>query len=144
MTLFTIGSGKKAAGEFFPLLQRNGVRRVIDVRLNNTSQLAGFTKKTDLVYFLKAIAGIDYSHMPEFAPTAELMDGYKAKKIAWADYAAQYAAILAARGALAGAEPAFFDGACLLCSEPAAKQCHRRLLAEALAARMPGMQIVHL
>jgi uncharacterized protein (DUF488 family) len=144
MTLFTIGAGKKAAAEFFPLLQKNGVRRVIDVRLNNTSQLAGFTKKADLAYFLKAIAGIDYIHMPEFAPTEELMDGYKAGKIAWAEYAAEYARILADRGALTGAAAKFFDGACLLCSEPAARQCHRRLLAEALAARLPGLEVVHL
>jgi len=144
MTLYTIGAGKKSAREFFPLLQNSGVRRLIDVRLNNTSQLAGFTKKPDLEYFLQAIAGIDYVHMPEFAPTEDLMDGFKGKKIGWPEYEAGYARLLADRQALSKHNPGFFADACLLCSEPAAKQCHRRLLAEQLAARIPGLKVVHL
>jgi uncharacterized protein (DUF488 family) len=144
MTLYTIGSGKKSARDFFTLLQRNGVRRLIDIRLNNTSQLAGFTKKPDLEYFLNAIAGIDYRHMPEFAPTEDLMDNIKTKKISLPEYESEYARLLETRQALSKTDPALFDGACLLCSEPAATRCHRRLLAEHLAARIPGLKIVHL
>ncbi len=144
MTLYTIGSGKKSARDFFTLLQKNGVRRLIDIRLNNTSQLAGYTKKPDLEYFLDAIAGIGYLHLTDFAPTESLMDGYKSKKISWPEYEQEYARLLEARQALSKTDPALFAGACLLCSEPAATRCHRRLLAEHLAAKTPGLQIVHL
>lgn len=144
MTLYTIGSGKKSARDFFTLLQKNGVRRLIDIRLNNTSQLAGYTKKPDLEYFLDAIAGVGYLHLTDFAPTESLMDGYKGKKISWPEYEQEYARLLETRQALSKTDPALFDGACLLCSEPAATRCHRRLLAEHLAAKIPGLKIVHL
>ena len=144
MTLYTIGSGQKTARNFFTLLRQNGVKLVLDIRLNNTSQLAGYTKKPDLEYFLGAIAGIGYRHMTEFAPTEALMDGYKSKKLTWQEYADQYARILADRQALDRLDPALFADACLLCSEPKATGCHRRLLAEHLAARIPGLTIVHL
>lgn len=144
MILYTIGSGKKTARDFFTLLQRNGVKRIVDIRLNNTSQLAGYTKKADLEYFLRAIADIDYIHMPEFAPTENLLDGYKAKKVSWLDYENEYARILESRQTLNKLNSNLFDNACLLCSEPTAKQCHRRLLAEYLAERVPGLKVVHL
>ncbi len=144
MTLYTIGSGKKSARDFFTLLRQNGVRRLIDIRLNNTSQLAGYTKKPDLEYLLGAIAGIDYLHLTDFAPTESLMDGYKTKKIGWPEYESEYARLLEERQALHKIDPALFDDACLLCSEPAATRCHRRLLAERLAALIPGLKIVHL
>ncbi|MDR7865727.1 MAG: DUF488 domain-containing protein [Sporomusaceae bacterium] len=144
MTLYTIGSGKKSARDFFTLLQQNGVSRLIDIRLNNTSQLAGYTKKPDLEYLLDAIAGIDYLHLTDFAPTESLMDGYKTKKISWPEYESEYARLLEERQALRKTDPALFAGACLLCSEPAATRCHRRLLAERLAALIPGLEIVHL
>jgi uncharacterized protein (DUF488 family) len=144
MTLYTIGSGQKTARDFFTLLRNNGVRLVIDIRLANTSQLAGFTKKADLEYFLGAVAGIEYRHMPEFAPTEELMTGYKTKKLSWSEYESEYARLLAERQALAGVSAGMFADACLLCSEPSAGKCHRRLLAEYLAARIPGLEIVHL
>ncbi|MDT8901568.1 DUF488 family protein [Anaeroselena agilis] len=144
MTLYTIGSGKKSARDFFTLLEQHGVRRVIDIRLSNTSQLAGYTKKPDLEYFLTAIAGIGYLHLTDFAPTEDLMDGYKTKKIGWPEYEREYARLLEARQALGKTDPALFDGACLLCSEPSTARCHRRLLAEHLAAKTPGLKIVHL
>lgn len=144
MTLYTIGSGKKSARDFFTLLQQNGVRRLIDIRLNNTSQLAGYTKKPDLEYFLDAIAGIGYLHLTEFAPTESLMDAYKTKKLGWPEYENEYARLLADRQSLSKTDPALFVGACLLCSEPTASRCHRRLLAERLAALIPGLKIVHL
>jgi uncharacterized protein (DUF488 family) len=144
MTLYTIGSGQKTAREFFTILQNRGVKLVIDVRLANTSQLAGFTKKADLEYFLNAIAGIKYRHMPEYAPTEELMTGYKTKKLSRAEYENGYARLLAERQALTEVSAGLFVDACLLCSEPSAANCHRRLLAEYLAARIPGLEIVHL
>ena len=84
--VFTIGFAKKSAREFFRILQKAGVKKVVDIRLNNVSQLAGFTKKNDLVFFLKAIAGIEYVHRPELAPTKEILDGYKKKKLDWTEY----------------------------------------------------------
>ena len=144
MILYTIGFGKKTAQEFFTLLQKNGVKRVIDIRLNNVSQLAGYTKKTDLAYFLSAIADIDYIHLPEFAPTKQLLDGYKGKKISWREYETEYACILEERVSLNQLDNSLFDGACLLCSEPTPKQCHRRLLAEYLAEKINGLKVVHL
>lgn len=144
MTLYTIGSGKKSARDFFTLLQENGVKRVIDIRLNNTSQLAGYSKKADLAYFLGAIAGIDYLHLTEFAPTGELMEGYRAKKISQPEFAEAYIRLIEDRQTLRRLDHALLDSACLLCSEPAPKHCHRRLLAEYLAERIPGMKVVHL
>lgn len=144
MVLFTIGFGQKSACQFFTLLQENKVKRVIDIRLNNSSQLAGYTKKPDLEFFLQAIAGIDYIHMEEFAPTKEIMEEYKSKKTSWQTYEKQYAELIEARNPLRSLDLSIFDGACLLCSEPTAQQCHRRLLAEALAKMVPDMQIIHL
>ena len=142
--LYTIGFGKKTAQEFFTLLQKNEVRRVIDIRLNNVSQLAGYTKKADLAYFLRAIADIDYIHLPEFAPTKQLLEGYKGKKVSWLEYEMEYARILEERASLHQLDNNLFDGACLLCSEPTSKQCHRRLLAEYLSKKINGLRIVHL
>ncbi|BBB92469.1 MAG TPA: DUF488 domain-containing protein [Methylomusa anaerophila] len=144
MTLFTIGSGKKSAREFFSLLQMNNIKRVLDIRLSNTSQLAGYTKKADFEYFLKEIADIDYYHMPELAPTEELLNAYKSKEVSWQEYEIEYIRIITARNPLAKLTITFFDKACLLCSEPTAKQCHRRLLAEYIADSLPDWKIVHL
>jgi len=142
MTIFTIGFGKKSARDFFTILKNNGVRSLIDIRLNNTSQLAGYTKKTDLEYFLKTIAHIEYIYLPEFAPTKDLLDDYKAKKISWEAYEKEYARLLNSRKTQL--DVISFDQACLLCSEPTPKQCHRRLLAEYLSDNIPGLRIVHL
>lgn len=144
MTLFTIGSGKKSARDFFSLLQMNNIKRVLDIRLSNTSQLAGYTKKADLEYFLKETADIDYYHMPELAPTEELLNAYKSKEVSWQEYEIEYNRIITARNPLAKLNITFFDKACLLCSEPTAKQCHRRLLAEYIADSLPDWKIVHL
>lgn len=142
MVLYTIGSGRKSACDFFTLLQKNGVKRVIDIRLKNTSQLAGYTKKADLEYFLKAIANIDYIHMPEFAPTENIIDDYKTKKTSRIEFEKEYTSILDARQIQLS--PELFDGACLLSSDPSVDQCHRRLLAEYLVIRIAGLKVVHL
>jgi uncharacterized protein (DUF488 family) len=144
INLFTIGFTKKNARTFFSLLKQAGVKRVIDIRLNNASQLAGFTKKEDLRYFLKAIADIDYIYRPELAPTKEILNDYKKKKITWADYERLFKELLNRRKPETLVTLSEIDKACLLCSEPKADQCHRRLVAEYFRGKIPGLNIQHL
>ena len=144
MRLFTIGFVKKSAKEFFETLKNNEVSRVIDIRLNNKSQLAGFSKKEDLQYFLKEICNIDYVHLVRFAPTKELLNSYKKKNINWEQYEKDYTAILDQRNVLENIDYSIFENACLLCSEPSAQQCHRRLLAEYLTKNNNKIIIKHL
>jgi len=143
MTIYTIGFAQKPARKFFDILLKNGVKRVIDIRLNNKSQLAGFTKGDDLAYFLDKIAGIGYTYLAAAAPPKELFDGYRDGKIDWPTLERGYLQALDERGILAG-DPGLFADACLLCSEPKPQQCHRRLLAEYIAARVPDVKIIHL
>jgi len=144
MKVYTIGFAGKSAERFFSLLQDHAVSRVVDIRLNNVSQLAGFTKKDDLRYFLQAICNIAYEHRPALAPSKELLDDYKKKRIGWAEYETRYKELLEQRNILTGLDYALFDNAALLCSEAAPKFCHRRLLAEFLAARNSSIEIKHL
>ena len=142
--LFTLGFAKKSAEEFFKILRAVHIRKLIDVRLNNVSQLAGFTKKNDLRYFLKEICNIAYEHRPEFAPTKEILDGYKKKEISWEAYDAKYNKVLAERDVYTKIDSSELDRVCLLCSEPTADKCHRRLLAEYFNDKFKGIEIVHL
>jgi uncharacterized protein (DUF488 family) len=142
--LFTIGFTKKTAEDFFTRLQRAGVRRVADIRLNNTSQLAGFAKSDDLQYFLKAIANIDYVHIPELCPTQEMLDAFKKSKGSWGDYERDFNRLIEKRRISETVPRALLDGACLLCSEDTPEHCHRRLVAEHLRERWRDVEIVHL
>ena len=142
--IYTIGFTKKSARDFFDLLRRAGVRRVVDIRLNNESQLAGFTKKEDLGYFLKAIADIEYVHRPDLAPTKEILDGYKKKRLNWADYERRFLDLMKERKAENLISQTDLDKACLLCSEPKAEKCHRRLVAEYLQSKWGNVKIHHL
>jgi len=142
--VFTIGFAKKSARKFFEILRRAGVRRVVDIRLNNVSQLAGFTKKDDLAYFLEVIGGIGYEHRPELAPTKEILDGYKRKALTWSQYEERFRALMIERHAETLVAPAYIDRACLLCSEPKADKCHRRLVAEYLRCNWGNVEIRHL
>ncbi|ABF39958.1 conserved hypothetical protein [Candidatus Koribacter versatilis Ellin345] len=144
MKLFTIGFTKKSADEFFPALIAGSVRRVIDVRLNNTSQLAGFSKKDDLRYFLKAIASIEYTHVPELAPTQEILDAYKKKAMDWPAYETAFRKLLEERKAAGSLDREIFEDACLLCSEEKPEHCHRRIAAEYLHEQWGDIEIVHL
>jgi len=144
ITIFTNGFSRKSAAEFFSLLEKAGVRRVLDIRLNNTSQLAGFAKRDDLAYFLKAIGSIAYEHRPELAPTKEILDAYKKKRLNWAEYEERFTTLLAERQIENILTPSSLDHACLLCSEPKADKCHRRLVAEYLQARWGDVKVVHL
>lgn len=144
ITLFTIGFTGKPAKEFFEKLKQSGVRCVVDIRLNNVSQLAGFTKKRDLEYFLHAIADINYVHQQELAPTKEILNGYKKKQIDWNEYECRYRNLLEERQPAKNLRPEDFDHACLLCSEPTAEHCHRRLAAEYLRVQWGNVIIHHL
>jgi uncharacterized protein (DUF488 family) len=144
MKIFTIGFTKKSAEEFFSRLQDAGVRRVVDVRLNNTSQIAGFAKARDLVFFLKAIAGIDYIHVPELAPTQDILDDFVKAKGAWSEYERRFKQLMETRRIAETLSKGLLDGGCLLCSEDTPEHCHRRLVAEHLQELWPDVEIVHL
>lgn len=142
--LYTIGFTKKTAEHFFNALRNAGVKRLVDVRLNNGSQLAGFTKKEDLRFFLQAICGIEYAHAPEFAPTQEILDAFKKGGGDWDAYERAFMQLMSERRAVQTVTAEMLEGACLLCSEDAPDHCHRRLVAECLAAAWPGVTITHL
>lgn len=145
MTLYTIGFAKKSAKEFFEALRGAGVKRLLDIRLLNTSHLAGFAKKEDLEYFLSAILGVEYHHLLSLAPSQDLLDGYRKEKMPFEKYEKIYNGLLEERGAVAALDAGLFDQpCCLLCSEPEPKHCHRRLAALAIQERFPKMEIVHL
>lgn len=143
MNLFTIGFTRKSASQFFGLLQAAGVRRLVDIRLNNTSQMAGFSKRDDLAYFTRQILGIDYLHETRLAPSQEILDDFRLNGD-WARYESGFLALLDQRRVAGLLDRALFDDACLLCSEPTAGQCHRRLAAEFLAKAWGGASIRHL
>ncbi len=142
--LFTIGFTKSSAEHFFARLQKAGVHRLVDIRLNNVSQLAGFAKRDDLAYFLKTICQIEYEHLPSLAPTKEILDAYKKKEISWAEYERRYLPLLESRQVEARLNRERLHNACFLCSEPTAGKCHRRLAAEYLKRNLGDINITHL
>ncbi len=145
ITLFTIGFAGKTAEEFFSKLQSAGVKRLIDVRLNNVSQLAGFTKRKDLEYFLRVIAKIEYLHYQDLAPTSDILDRFKKKgEMDWAEYERLFNLLLEQRRPEERHGRGEFDQSCLLCSEPTADNCHRRLVAEHLRRKWMNVEIRHL
>jgi uncharacterized protein (DUF488 family) len=144
MKFFTIGFTKSSAESFFNRLEKAGVRCLVDIRLNNVSQLAGFAKKEDLKYFLKAICGIEYVHRPELAPTAEILDAYKKQKGDWQSYESEFLALMRSRKVEETIPRDSLDGACFLCSEDKPQHCHRRLVAEYLKDKWSDIEIVHL
>ena len=145
MEIHTIGFTQKSAAEFFGILRRAGIRRLIDVRLNNTSQLAAFAKRDDLQFFLRELCDADYRHEPTLAPTEDILDAYKKKLLAWEDYETRYVDLLIERAAETTVDRRLFDvPAVLLCSEPSPEHCHRRLAAEYLARKWGNVNVVHL
>lgn len=145
MEIYTIGFTKKSAEDFFGTLKQAGIRRLMDIRLNNSSQLAGFTKRDDLQYFLREIAGIAYVHEPLLAPTEEILAAYKKSKGSWAEYERGFLALLEERRVEERLDrDGFRERTVLLCSEPTAEHCHRRLVAEYLAKRWGEVEIRHL
>lgn len=143
MKIFTIGFTKKSAEQFFNRLKQPGLVRVVDTRLNNTSQLAGFTKKRNLEFFLHEICKLGYVHLPELAPTQEILDAYKASG-EWSNYERQFLSLMAERRIEDQVDKSILDGGCLLCSEATPEHCHRRLVAEYLRRKWGDVEIVHL
>jgi len=141
----TVGFTKKTAKEFFERLRLFRIQRVIDVRLNNISQLAGFSKKGDLEYFLEQILGVTYIHMPMLAPTQDILDAYKKHQGDWPVYEQQFLELMRKREIEKRLEPSMIDGGCLLCSEDKPHHCHRRLVAEYLSQKWgEAVKIEHL
>ncbi len=132
LDIFTIGFTKKNAETFFGFLKNSGVKTLLDVRLNNVSQLAGFAKRDDLKFFLKELCGIDYVHIPELAPTKEILDGFKKGTISWEEYEVQFKSILTQRGVEKFVKPTLLENGCFMCSEHEPDFCHRRLVVEYL------------
>jgi uncharacterized protein (DUF488 family) len=144
MKIYTIGFTKKSAESFFTKLRSTGASRLVDVRLNNVSQLAGFSKRDDLRYFLRTICGIDYEHLPELAPTQSLLDEYKKHGGDWPRYEREFLQLMAERRVESGVRKDLLENSCLLCSEEKPTHCHRRLVAEYLDTKWGGLEIVHL
>jgi len=143
MKIFTIGFTKTSAEGFFERLKRSGAKSIVDVRLNNVSQLAGFAKRDDLKYFAKAVCGIDYRHIPKLAPTKDILEQYKKNGGDWADYEKKFLDLMQARH-VEDIDKELLDGGCLLCSEDKPHHCHRRLVAEYLKRHWGNVEIVHL
>ncbi|MBR5080959.1 MAG: DUF488 domain-containing protein [Bacteroidales bacterium] len=145
ITLYTIGFTKKSAEQFFNLLKNNNVKQLVDVRISNSSQLAGFAKGKDLEFFVKEICHIPYRHITDFAPSKELLDLWHKQEVTWEEYEKTYIQLLKERNVLRDYGVKSFDGSCFLCSEDAPEQCHRRLLAEYLQEHSKEkVTIVHL
>lgn len=144
MNVFTIGFTQSTAEHFFTRLQKAKVKRVMDVRLHNVSQLAGFAKKDDLHYFLRVIGGIDYVHVPELAPTQTLLDAVKKKRGDWGRFEWQFLQLMADRRIEKLRKRKNLDHACLLCSEDKPPRCHRRLILEYLQKHWGDLDVVHL
>jgi uncharacterized protein (DUF488 family) len=144
IAVFTIGFTKKSAATFFEKLRAAGVKRVVDVRLNKESQLAGFSKKDDLQYFLQQILNIEYVESPLLAPTKLILDSYKKSKGKWDDYERAFLRLMEERRIEEKIDPSLIESGCLLCSEDKPHQCHRRLVAEYLQKRWGNLDIKHI
>ena len=145
MEIYTIGFAKKSAETFFGALRKAGIKRLIDIRLNNTSQLAGFTKRDDLKFFLKEICGAEYIHEPLLAPTAEILNSYKKKKTNWQQYEQRFLSLIAERKVEEKIDRSLFDSpTVLLCSETKAEHCHRSIVLEYLHKKWGNIKVTHL
>jgi uncharacterized protein (DUF488 family) len=142
--LYTIGFTGKSAEKFFGLLRDNNVKRIVDTRINNISQLAGFAKGADLNFFAREIGHISYEHNVDFAPTKELLSKYREKKITWEQYEVEYLNLLDIRKIVQKTNIELLHENCLLCSEHTPEKCHRRLLAEYLSQVRNDIKIIHL
>lgn len=142
--IYTIGFTKKNAERFFTILSNERVTTVIDVRLNNVSQLAGFAKRDDLAFFLRHLCKSEYLHLPSLAPTKKILDGYKKGELDWKQYEQLFKDLLVERRVEQFIEGFGGDHICLLCSEASADKCHRRLVAEYFVQKSPLIETIHL
>ena len=144
MNLFTIGFTGKSAEKFFGLLESSKATKLIDIRINRTSQLAGFAKEQDLEFFLPKLARMEYLVREDLAPTKELLSSYRDKEILWEDFAQKYQDLIKVRGTLEKSSQTDFKNAVLLCSEREPEKCHRTLLAELITKKFPLLGVTHL
>ena len=145
VAIYSIGFTKRSAEAFFETLRAADVKRLLDVRLHNVSQLAGYSKRDDLAYFLRELCGADYHHEPLLAPTDELLGAYRKKHLAWHEYERGFRALIADRAIETRLDPALFTApTALLCSEVTADHCHRRLVLEHLQQAWGDLEIIHL
>ena len=145
MEVFTIGFTRSTAAGFFERLRQAGIRRLVDVRLNNSSQLAGFAKRDDLAYFLRELCGAEYVHEPLLAPTPEMFDAYKKNGGDWNEYERRFLDLMVERRIEERlGRDLFAVPTVLLCSEPTAEHCHRRLVLEYLGEKWGHMEMKHL
>ena len=144
MKVYTIGFTKKSASDFFGLLRDSGAKQLVDVRLNNVSQLAGFAKRDDLEYFANTICGMEYVHLPELAPTKEMLDAYRKDHKDWDTYERQFLSLMEERQVEKMGIEKLVSNGCLLCSEEKPHHCHRRLVAEHLQRHWGDVEVVHL
>lgn len=145
MEVYTIGFTHKSAEQFFETLKKNGVRRLLDIRLNNVSQLAGFAKRNDLAYFLKMISDIEYVHELLLAPTQEIIDDWRKGSRNWDRFEWRYNSLLTERKVEERVDRKLLEGpTVLLCSEETAEHCHRRLALEYLKQYWTDIEAVHL
>lgn len=145
MEIRTIGFTKHSAEQFFESLKKSGVEQLIDVRLNNTSHLAGFAKVGDLPYFLEQIGGISYRHELELAPTQQLLDEYKKNGGSWDQYESSFLELISTRRIEETLDRSMFEKqSVFLCSEHGPEKCHRRLVAEYLSEKWGAVDIIHL
>ncbi len=145
MEVYTIGFTQRTAQSFFGALRSAGIKRLLDIRLNNTSQLAGFAKREDLAYFLSELCGAEYLHEPRLAPTEEILEAFKTHNGDWAEYERSFMALLAERKVEEAFSPDLFAvPTVLLCSEPKPDRCHRRLVLEYLQKKWGNIQPIHL
>lgn len=145
MTTYTIGFTQKRAEQFFSLIKRNNISRLIDVRLNNVSQLSGFAKRDDLKYFLDKLCNAEYVHVEDLAPTKEMLNAYKKKLIPWEVYEDKFLNLMSQRNIERSVNEALLNNGCLLCSEHKPHQCHRRLVVEYLNRHWDKkIEVVHL
>jgi uncharacterized protein (DUF488 family) len=143
--IYTIGFTRKSAEEFFGVLNEHGIQQLLDIRLNNTSQLAAFAKRDDLAFFLRELCDVDYRHEPLLAPTQELLTGYRKNTITWEEYEEIFNQLMVERQIARSLDRGIFERkTVLLCSEATADECHRRLVAEFLQDNWGDVQIVHL
>ncbi|WP_409462817.1 DUF488 family protein [Amycolatopsis sp. GA6-003] len=144
MKIYTVGFTKKSAEKFFGFLRATDATTLVDVRLNNVSQLAGFAKRDDLKYFLNELCGMQYAHRPDLAPTQPMLDAYKKKHIEWPEYEELFLELMRSRAVADHIPPDLLDKSVLLCSEDKPHHCHRRLVAEHLAQHWDDVAIEHL
>jgi len=143
--LYTTGFTEKSAERFFDLLRAHSVHALVDTRLRPDGQLSGFAKKVDLPYFLRELAGADYVHLPVLAPKDDFLKQYRADRD-WSRYVEQFEQLMDDRRIPETLDKDLFysRACCLLCSEASPERCHRRLIAERMAAAWGDVEVVHL